>query len=224
MANATGPIILVVEDEEQTREYIAATLAADASVQRVVKASTVGEGLALLSASRPDVMLVDLGLPDGSGIDLIRYARENLPGTLSMVITAFGDEASIFGALEAGAMGYLLKSESPADLRRAVAQLLEGGAPISPGIASHLLRTFLTATDSPSSDASNPGLTGREVEALQLIVKGFTYQEVAAAMGITRNTATSHIRSIYRKLEVRSRGEAVYEAISQGIVNVDDEN
>jgi len=171
MANATGPIVLVVEDEEQTREYIAATLAADATVRRVDKASNFSEGLALLSARGPDVMLVDLGLPDGSGIDLIRLARDRSPETLSMVITALGDEASIFGALEAGATGYLLKSEGPDDLRLAVAQLLAGGAPISPGIASRLLRTFSAPIDPPSTDARHPGLTGREAEALELIVK-----------------------------------------------------
>jgi DNA-binding NarL/FixJ family response regulator len=221
MVNATGSSILVVEDEEQTREYFVATLAADDTVQRVHKASTFDEGLAHLFAEAPDVMLVDLGLPDGSGIDLIRFAREHSPGTLCMVITVLGDEASIFGALEAGALGYLLKSEGPEDLRQAVAQLLAGGAPISPGIASHLLRRFADPIDSSGARGKDPGLTGREREALELIVKGCTYQEVAGAMGITRNTATSHIRSIYRKLEVRSRGEAVYEAISQGIVKVD---
>jgi DNA-binding NarL/FixJ family response regulator len=222
MVSATGSIVLVVEDDEQTREYFVATLEADDTVQRVDKASTFAEGLAHLSADAPDVMLVDLGLPDGSGIDLIRLARDDSPTTLSMVITALGDEASIFAALEAGALGYLLKSEGPDDLRLAVAQLLEGGAPISPGIASQLLRRFTAATGSPNARASNPGLTGREREALELIVKGSTYQEVAEAMSITRHTATSHIRSIYRKLEVRSRSEAVYEAISQGIVRVDE--
>jgi DNA-binding NarL/FixJ family response regulator len=221
MPNATGSTILVVEDDEQTREYIAATLAADGSVERVDKAPTFVDGLAHILAGGPDVMLVDLGLPDGSGIDLIRLAREKSPKTLSMVITALGDEASIFAALEAGALGYLLKSEGPDDLRLAVAQLLEGGAPISPGIASQLLRRFTAAIDSPNVRESNPGLTGREREALEVIVKGSTYQEVAEAMSITRHTATSHIRSIYRKLEVRSRSEAVYEAISQGIVRVD---
>jgi len=224
MTRATGPIVLVVEDDAPTREYIVATLEADDGVQRVDKASTFDEGAACLRAGAPDVMLVDLGLPDGNGIDLIRLARERSPRTLSMVITALGDEGSIFSALEAGALGYLLKSEGPDDLRLAVAQLLEGGAPISPGIASHLLRRF--SDPAPSSDAreGDPGLTRREREALELIVKGFTYQEVADAMNITHNTATSHIRSIYRKLEVRSRSEAVYEAISQGIVTIEGKN
>ena len=220
--SGAGSIILVVEDDEQTREYIASTLEVDASVQRVDRAPSVAGGLARLRAEAPDVMLVDLGLPDGSGLDLIRHAREHAPQTLSMVISVFGDEASIVAALEAGARGYLLKSERPEDLRRSVAQLLDGGAPISPAIARHLLRRFSEPPRVPAREGANPRLTDRERQALELIVKGLTYQEVADTLGISRHTATSHIRSIYRKLEVRSRSEAVYEAISLGLVKVDE--
>jgi len=223
--SGTEPVILVVEDDEETREYLAGTLECDATVQRVDRASTFDAALTQLRADAPDVMLVDLGLPDGNGVDLIRHARQNSPKTVSMVITVFGDEGSILGALEAGARGYLLKSEGPDDLRQSVAQLLAGGAPISPAIASHLLRRFDDPTPPPPSEeakSEGPRLTPREREALELIVKGLTYQEVAEALGISRHTATSHIRAIYRKLEVRSRSEAVYEAISQGLVKVDE--
>jgi DNA-binding NarL/FixJ family response regulator len=215
--------ILVVEDDDQTREYFASTLEAGGNATRVDRAPTFRAGLRLLSTDAPDVMLVDIGLPDGNGIDLIRHARKNSPQTLSMVITVFGDESSIIGALEAGARGYLLKSEGPDDLRRSVSQLLGGGAPISPAIARHLLKRFGGAADTverPPKDG--PRLTRREREVLQLVVRGYTYQNVADSLGISRHTATSHIRAIYRKLEVRSRSEAVFEALSRGIVKVDE--
>ena len=223
--------ILIVEDDEQTREYFAAALTTDPATGRVLKAANVDEARAHLAAVNPEVMLVDIGLPDGSGIDLIRHVRAHSRGTVSMVISVFGDEASIIGALEAGARGYLLKSEAPEDLRLSVTQLCDGGAPISPAIASHLLRRFSESGDphdnahagtDDGSRKDHVGLTQREREALLLIVQGLSYQQVANEMGITRHTATSHIRSIYRKLEVRSRSEAVYEALSLGIVKVDE--
>ncbi len=222
--------ILIVEDDEQTREYFASALETDPATGRVLTAASVVEGRAHLAADKPDVMLIDIGLPDGSGIELIRHAREHSKGTVSMVISVFGDEASIIAALEAGARGYLLKSEAPEDLRQSVTQLCEGGAPISPAIASHLLRRFSgpvphsgvlsgIPTDTHKDTAA---LTVREREALLLVVQGLSYQQVADAMGITRHTATSHIRNIYRKLEVRSRSEAVYEALSRGLVKVEE--
>jgi DNA-binding NarL/FixJ family response regulator len=225
VAKPAAPSILVVEDDDQTREYFASTLETQDRASRVDRASTFQAGLHALSTNAPDVMLVDIGLPDGSGIDLIHYARKNSPETLSMVITVFGDESIIISALEAGARGYLLKSEGPDDLRRSVAQLVGGGAPISPAIAHHLLKRFGGAADTvepPPKD--EPRLTRREREVLQLVVRGYTYQDVADSLGISRHTATSHIRGIYRKLEVHSRSEAVYEALSLGIATVDERN
>ncbi len=216
----TGSAILVVEDDEETREYFAATLRDDDAFSSVRTASTFAAAIAELTAEPPDVMLVDLGLPDGNGIDLILHAREHAPGTLAMVISVFGDEASLIRALEAGARGYLLKSESASDLRESVAQLVAGDAPISPGIASYLLRRFSSPPDSKATHDHHSSLSPREQQVLELIVKGFSNQDVANELGISGHTATSHVRNIYRKLEVRSRGEAVYEALSRGIVTV----
>lgn len=215
----TGLAILVVEDDDETREYFAATLRDDA-FGSVRTASTFAAAIAELTDEPPDVMLVDLGLPDGNGIDLILHAREHAPDTLSMVISVFGDEASLIHALEAGARGYLLKSDRASDLRESVAQLVAGGAPISPGIASYLLQRFDSTPDSNATHGHDSSLSPREQQVLELIVKGFSNQDVADELGISGHTATSHVRSIYRKLEVRSRSEAVYEALSRGIVTV----
>ena len=215
------PSILVVEDDDSTREYFAEALRGSSGDYVVSTASSLEEGLGALQAGLPDVILVDLGLPDGNGLDLIRRAREISPEALVLVITVFGDEASVIGAIEAGAQGYLLKSEAPADLRNSVRQVLRGGAPISPGIASHLLRRFQTSGLQQNAANSDPHLTTREREVLELMVQGLPYQEAAEALGVTRNTVAGHVKKIYRKLEVSSRGEAVYEAISQGLVRIE---
>lgn len=214
--------ILVVEDDTETREYFADALRSRGGEDdgySVSTAASLGQGTEELLLKAPDVLLVDLGLPDGSGLDLIRKARKLSTDIMILVITVFGDETSVVGAIEAGAQGYLLKSEAPADLRESVRQILAGGAPISPGIASHLLRRF-RQPDS-ADDKNGPPFTPRERDVLRLMVKGLPYLEAAEILGVTRNTVAGHVKSIYSKLEVTSRGEAVYEALSQGIVDLD---
>lgn len=222
MDNSGQLTILVVEDDDATREYIAATLREDESVERVLTGACFSDAMAALVSDPPDVMLVDLGLPDGNGVDLILHAREHSPSTLSMVISVFGDEASLIRALEAGARGYLLKSDRPSDLRESVAQLVAGGAPITPAIASFLLRRFEASVPGSAAKQNPSSLSPREQQVLELIVKGYSNQDVADELGISRHTATSHVRSIYRKLEVRSRSEVVYEAVSRGIITVEE--
>ena len=214
--------ILVVEDDTETREYFAEALRGDGGDGEnylVTTAASLRRGTEELHRQPPDIMLVDLGLPDGNGLDLIRSARALSTDILILVITVFGDESNVVGAIEAGARGYLLKSEAPADLRESVHQVLSGGAPISPGIASHLLRRFQQT--GPSDDQSGPRFTPRELDVLSLMVKGLPYLEAATTLGVTRNTVAGHVKNIYSKLEVSSRGEAVYEALSQGIVKVE---
>jgi len=217
--------ILVVEDDSETREYFAEVLSEvdepsdEAAGFVVTTAARLQEGLEALHREQPDVLLVDLGLPDGNGLDLIRSARELSREILILVITVFGDEASVVGAIEAGAQGYLLKAEAPADLRESVRQIISGGAPISPGIASHLLRRF--QEESTSGEEAISRFTRRERDVLTLMVKGLPYGEAAKVLGVTRNTVAGYVKSIYTKLEVNSRGEAVYEALSRGIVDLD---
>ena len=212
--------LLVVEDDTNTREYFAEALRGVDGSFKVKTAASLRQGLEELQRQWPDVMLVDIGLPDGSGLDLIRRARELSADILSLVITVFGDETTVVDAIEAGAQGYLLKSEAPDDLRESVNQVLLGGAPISPGVASHLLRRFRTLEAAGAERDSEAGLTPREREVLELLVRGLLYQEAAEQLGITRNTVTTHVKGIYRKLRVNTRGEAVFEALSKGLVKV----
>lgn len=221
MTSASPASVLVVEDDNETRLYLAEAIEGDGERYSVMSAGSLATGLELLEKNHPDVVLVDLGLPDGSGLELIRRARAMSTTTLPLVITVFGDEQSVIRALEAGARGYLLKSEAPEDMRLAVDQVRQGGAPISPGIASHLLRRF-EPRQTASADEDDPAhLTDRERSVLELVVRGHSNQEAGDRLGIRRNTVATHIKSIYRKLEVQSRGQVVLEAVRRGLVDID---
>lgn len=214
------PTVLLVEDDPATRARLARAVERDDGLRLVGRAGSCAEARAWLATSVPDVLLVDLGLPDGSGVDLIRELKARAAATEAMVITVFGDEKHVVAALEAGATGYVLKDGADADIATAIRDLVHGGSPISPAIARHLLRRFrapLAAAPAAGADAV-PELTDREHQVLDLLVKGFTFAEIGELLGISAHTVTTHVKHIYGKLEVRSRAEAVYEALQLGIV------
>jgi len=214
--------ILIVEDDEPTRERLVRALAVHAEELELAAAvGTCREALLALRRDAPEVLLVDLDLPDGHGIELIRAARSLSADTLSMVVTVFGDEKSVLGAIEAGARGYLLKDESAEGGGVAILQLLAGGSPITPAIAQHLILRFQERVPSAEREAG-PALSKRELEVLELVVKGFSFGEIAGLLALSPHTVGTFVRRIYRKLEVRSRGEAVFEALQLGIVKLDD--
>lgn len=206
--------ILIVEDQPRPRARFQRAVAALDSEAAV--ATTLAEGRVELARS-PTLLLTDLGLPDGDGTQLVAEAyAKNIP---SLVITVFGDETRVVRAIEAGASGYLLKDGSVEDVTTAIRQVLEGGAPISPQIAKHLLRRMRpevpAATDAPASEVA---LTPREQEVLALIAKGFKYAEIARVLDLSTHTVATHVRKVYRKLAVNSRGEAVFEATQLGLI------
>jgi DNA-binding NarL/FixJ family response regulator len=135
-----------------------------------------------------------------------------------MVITVFGDERHVLSAVEAGATGYILKDGSNAYVADSILELLGGGSPISPAIARHLLKRFRADAPETPGGAEAARLTEREREVLVLLMKGFTFSEIGGLLHISAHTVTSHVKHIYQKLEVRSRGEAVYEALQLGIL------
>lgn len=215
--------VAVVEDVRETRDKLVRSISANEQLRVSSTASTLTEGLALLSARPADVLLVDLGLPDGSGIDLIRNAADRYDDMDIMVITVFGDERNVVQAIEAGASGYLLKDGETETIAQSILQLVDGGSPISPGIARYLLKRFQgPATGLPASDSDRASpdfaLTKREQEVLNLIAKGFRYDEIAGLLNLSSHTITSHIKNLYKKLAVHSRGEAVYEATRLGLL------
>jgi DNA-binding NarL/FixJ family response regulator len=211
--------VLLVEDDAPTREHLARAVEAHPALALVGRAECVAEARELLSRGAPDVLLTDLGLPDGNGIELIRELRRTSPGSAAMVITTFGDEKTVIAAIEAGASGYLLKDGSFEEIGAALVELVAGGSPISPSIARHLLRRLQREDAEPKGDA--PHLTQREHEILTLIAKGFSFPEIAGLLSISSHTVTTHVRHIYEKLEVTSRASAVYEAVQLGLIRLD---
>lgn len=213
--------VLLVEDDAETRERLADVIRRDPRLELAGAAATGQEGRRLLALTAPDLLAVDLGLPDGLGTELIRFARREHPRTEVMVVTVFGDERSVISAIEAGAGGYLLKDGTAEQIVEPLLQLAAGGSPISPAIARHLLRRF-QAEPAPAPEAPlespAPSLTEREIEVLRLISKGFRFAEIAELLGISAHTVTTHVRHLYRKLEVSGRSAAVWEARHLGLL------
>jgi DNA-binding NarL/FixJ family response regulator len=212
--------VFVVEDEQHTRAHLCRAIEALPDLRLIGAAGSCAEAREAFAKEPPDVLLTDLGLPDGSGISLIREALAIRMDTLAMVITVFGDEKNVLRSIEAGASGYLLKDGTIEDIGASIRQLLDGGSPISPSIARYLLRRF-QQPQKKVSDEDKPKLTGRESEVLKLIAKGFSFPEIADLLSISVHTVTTHVRKLYKKLQVNSRGEAVYEALQIGLINPD---
>ena len=210
--------VLIVEDDPLTRRRLEAVVASVPLLQCVGSAGSASEARRALTDA-PDVLLVDLDLPDGNGIDLIREARASAGRTHAMVITVFADEKHVMAAIEAGAQGYLLKDGSAEYIGRSIADLLAGGSPISPPIARYLLQRFQSAP--PATTRDEPALlTAREREILTLVAKGFSVPEISEMLQISEHTVTTHVRHIYRKLEVSSRSQAIYEAANLGLIDL----
>jgi DNA-binding NarL/FixJ family response regulator len=219
--------VVLVEDDPPTRDFLAASLAAGEDITLLAAAGTLAEARAALERARPDVLVTDLNLPDGWGGDLIREVRRSRPQVEIMVISVLGDEASVMKAVRAGASGYILKDARPIDLIESVRDLMAGRSPISASIARHIIRQAHAApTAAPAAEANSapsaPTLTPREMDILWGIAKGFTYNDIAERLGVSRQTVPSHIKNIYRKLEVNSRSEAVFAAVEMKLIKLTD--
>lgn len=213
--------VILVEDDAPTRDFLAASLAAGDGIALQASVGTLVEARTALERCRPSVLVTDLKLPDGHGSDLIREVRQRMPETEIMVISVLGDEVSVMQAVRAGASGYILKDARPIDLIAAVHDLTNGRSPISASIARHIIRQTQGGPPAKTAEAPPP-LTPREMDILWGIAKGFTYNDIAARLGISRQTVPSHIKNIYRKLEVNSRSEAVYTAVERRIIKLSD--
>jgi DNA-binding NarL/FixJ family response regulator len=212
-------MVAIVEDEPEMRRRFEDAVRADPRLSWQFSAGTAAEAIDCTERRPADVYLVDLGLPDRDGRDFIRWLSRHQPETLAMVVTVFGDEEHVMSSLEAGAMGYLLKDSPGSEIGQRIVELSEGGSPISPSVARSMIRHFARAGAQPQSigAADNP-LSKRELEVLRLIEKGMTYDEVGQVLAITWHTVTTHLRRVYCKLQVGSRGEAVYEARQRGLI------
>lgn len=215
--------VLIVEDKVEFREDFARMVEAAEDLSLTGAAETLAEGLALLDGPPVDVLLVDLGLPDGSGLDLIREVARRPPWREScevMVVSVFADEAHVMAAIEAGASGYLLKDSSPASFTQQIRELHAGGSPISPVIARKLLARLGVPPREKAGDPAQEvvALAESERAVLQYASRGYSYDEVAKMMGVTRHTVQSYVKRSYLKLQVHSKTEALYEARRLGLV------
>ena len=214
--------ILVVDDDDAFRESVCAAIARDDDMVLAAQGNSVAAAREAIAHGDFDVALIDLGLPDGNGIDLIRDISRTLPDADVMVVTVFGDEAHVLASIEAGATGYLLKRNLTDTLGETVRELRAGGSPISPVIARQLLQRFKRDTpESPQPAATvvdDGGLSEREREVLLFIAKGFTVGEIANMLHLSAHTVATHVKHIYRKLAVHSRTEAVFEAGRMGLL------
>ena len=216
--------VALVEDDHRMRARLANAIAAAPTLRLAHAAAAGGELLAWFGDNLVDVLLVDLGLPDMRGTELIRRCCRMQPSCAVMVITMFGDEATMLQAFEAGARGYLLKDGTEADLAQHVLSLHGGGSPMTPIIARQLLARW--QADAAAAAQRNTAaravlaeaLSRRESEVLDLIARGFTYPEIAVRMGVSVTTVQTHVRNIYGKLGVHSKTEAVYEARQYGLL------
>jgi DNA-binding NarL/FixJ family response regulator len=209
--------VAVIEDDPAMRARLAEAIGETSDLTFAGSASNMAEAEILIDSGGYDVLLCDLGLPDGSGIDLIKRETLTERDTDILVITIFADQNKVLAAIKAGARGYLLKDEHIGDCLAAIREIKRGGSPISPIIARQLLGQI--KMDSPEAPKSlvSP-LSEREYEVLNLLSRGFSYSECAEILAVSINTVGSHVKNIYRKLEVNSRAEALFEASSQGLL------
>lgn len=223
-AASTTPLkVALVEDDAAFQQAFRTALAAAPDLAMTGVAATAAEARAMLAQPPCDVLVVDLGLPDGSGVDIIGEAHTRWPGCAIMVATTFADERHVIASIEAGASGYLLKDSPLPTIAEDIRVLHAGGSPISPRIARQVLMRFRPdekpAEEAEAAEKSGiPSLSEREKETLQLITRGFSFEEIAELMGVSRNTVLTFVRRIYAKLEVRSKTEAVFEARAYGLL------
>lgn len=204
--------VLVLEDTAPIRLAVCDAIAAEHELNLVAACETLRQALGYIDdLSAPlDVAIIDLSLPDGHGSDVIARLNKVRPSCVSLVFTVLADEASIFSALRAGARGYILKDSSPEQLIEAIFHAEIGGAPMSPEVARRVVESFR-----PRSALVHTGLTPREHEILELLCHGTSYGGVAEMLSIGRGTVHTHVKNIYRKLDVSSKAEATKVAIQR---------
>lgn len=219
--------ILLIEDDAPVRERLAAIIANWRGGKLVAACGTLGAANAVIKDSRVDLLITDLNLPDGHGVQAIRMLRECQPDAEAMVISVLADDRNVIEAIEAGASGYLLKDSDPLDIVDAITELLAGRSPISSTIARTIVRRLGGNRDAKNdaktpvpTPGADPALTPREMDILWGIAKGFTYSELAERLEISKQTVPVHIKNIYRKLQTNNRSEAVYEASRRGLIRL----
>ena len=229
---------LIVEDLPETRQWLAEAVRQTFAGVQVTCVARRDEALAALQTQRFDLALIDLGLPDGSGVEVVSALQAEQPQALSVIVTIYDDDAHIFPALQAGAFGYLLKDQTADDFAAQLLRITRGEPPLSAAIARRMLKHFSQAPEARPAAATarhtaskaraqrltasedEVFLTERETDVLQRVAKGYTLKEIAVQFGLSPHTIADYVKIIYRKLNVCCRAEAAVEAIRRGLVQL----
>jgi DNA-binding NarL/FixJ family response regulator len=219
--------VAVVEDNHQTRQFLESCIQEHPHLILAASFASLRPAQDWFAQHTADLLLIDLGLPDGSGLTLMREVHQRWPACDMLVVSMFGDEENVVASIEAGAVGYVHKDDEAADIAQTLLAVKQGASPISPMIARHLLRRMqpqavVAPQPEPVAETDVDGivsLTRREQEVLEYIARGFSYAEIARLQGITVHTVQTYIKKLYGKLAVHSRSEAVYEANRLGLLS-----
>ncbi|MEW6695068.1 Transcriptional regulatory protein DegU [Tepidimonas thermarum] len=211
--------IYLIEDDRTILRFVEEAVKRRPGWRLVGYSDTFAHAEVMAPISLADVFLVDLGLPDGRGEDMLRLLAEAKPEAELLVFTVFGDESRLIRALQMGATGYVLKGCTADELIEAIEQIRDGGAPISPLLARMLLKQFrATEPGSAAADGPTPVLSERETDVLRLVAQGYVNKEIAQRLGIGVATVSTHIKNLYRKLAVRTRVQVVRAAQARGLL------
>lgn len=207
--------VAIVEDRRELREGLAMLINGTEGFLCSGAWRSMEDALESIASAKPDVVLNDIGLPGMSGIDGIRILKERYPGLAILMLTVYEDDERIFDAICAGACGYLLKKTPPARLLEALREAVRGGAPMSPEVAARVVSLF---REIRPPDRSGYDLSPHETRLLKLFVDGHNYRTAATELGVSVHTVSFHLRSIYEKLQVHSKSEAVAKALRNRLV------
>ena len=214
--------VVILEDDAATRAFFEPCVSLHPQLRLCASCGTLSEARAWFEHGTADVFLTDLALPDGHGLSLIRHLFMAQPACDILVVSVFGDEDSVLACVEAGAVGYIHKDSQPSDVAQVIIDVKNGASPISPMIARKLLERLrhprVDATPAQPAPSNEAPLSTRQSEVLELIARGYTYAEIARLQGLSVHTVQSHVKSLYAKLAVHSRGEAVFEASRMGLL------
>jgi DNA-binding NarL/FixJ family response regulator len=210
--------ILLLEDLPEIRAWLRKLVLQVFPDSQISESARVADALALVTAVKFDLALVDLGLPDGSGVDVVTKLRDVQPDTQSVVVTIHDDDEHLFPALQAGAFGYILKEQARELITEQLQRISQGEPPLSPSIARRVMAYFSAkAKPQVNTNLINVSLTDRESEVLLRVAKGYTLPEIGVQLGLSRHTIADYVKQIYRKLNVSSRAEAALEAQRLGL-------
>jgi DNA-binding NarL/FixJ family response regulator len=208
--------VMVVDDHPMWREGVSRDLAA--AGYDVVAATGEGrQAVRIAAAARPDVVVLDLQLPDVSGVEVINGLRAETPAVRILMLSASGEQQDVLDAMKAGANGYLLKSASQTDFLDAVSRTAAGDTVFTPGLAGLVLGEFRRLSVEPASDPAAPKLTERETEVLRLVAKGLSYRQIAERLVLSHRTVQNHVQNTLGKLQLHNRVELTRYAIEQGL-------